>query len=60
VAPPEDLDEASQLAIEVWSFMGGWAPERLALAVEWFDVRDPDRLVSDLLLMRDELGKPAK
>ncbi len=40
--------------------MGGWAPERLVLAVEWFDVADPDRLVSDLLLMRDEMGKPAK
>jgi len=60
VAPPEDLDECAELAIEVWGFMGGWAPERLALAVEWFNVRDPDRLVSDLMLMRGEMGKPLK
>jgi hypothetical protein len=51
------LEAPEVLALEVWHFMGGWAPERLDIACEWFDVRDPERLVMGLLTIRDEVNK---
>jgi hypothetical protein len=51
--PPLTIDNAR--AVGVWSFMDGWNPERLALAVGLYDIHDVDDLVERLMVLRDIL-----
>ena len=51
LAPPE------RLALEVWHWLGGWNPLAMDAACKWFDVEDPERLMLDLLTIRDEVNK---
>jgi len=37
----------------MWSFMDGWNPERLPLAVGLFDIQDVDGLLERLMVLRD-------
>ncbi|MCU0806306.1 MAG: hypothetical protein MUF79_14645 [Burkholderiales bacterium] len=53
--PP--LDAGGELALEVYSFMGGWEPDRLPLAVGLFDVEDPESLIERLLVIRAEVSE---
>jgi hypothetical protein len=49
--PPEITDAGAE-ALEVWAFMGGWQPQALATACELYAVRDPERLVELLGVIR--------
>jgi len=51
------LDAGGELALEVYSFIGGWEPDRLPLAVGLFDVDDPEALIERLLVIRAEVAE---
>lgn len=58
MAPP--LTRDNDQVLDVWAFCEGWNPERLAIAVEYFGVRDVDALIDGLQVLRDTLRKHAK
>lgn len=39
--------------VGLWSFMDGWNPERLPLAVGLYDIEDVDGMVERLLVLRE-------
>jgi hypothetical protein len=43
------LTPDNKLALSVWRFMGGWKPEALPVALAYFDIRDVDLMVEQLL-----------
>lgn len=51
--PP--LSPANQLVMQVWNFCGGWHPELIPYAAEYFGARDVDFLTHQLLVLRSTL-----
>ena len=51
--PPAPPPEGSELSVSVWNLMGGLDWNALEVVAEMLGVRDIDRLVRDLVTMRD-------
>lgn len=54
-AEPPPLTIENARIVGIWSFMDGWNPERLPLAVGLYDVYDVEDLVERLMVLRDIL-----
>jgi hypothetical protein len=46
----------NELALEVWRFCEGWHPERLGLAVAYYEVHDVDMLLVQMLAINDAVS----
>lgn len=49
--PP--LTPENEQAIDVWRFCGGWNPDRLPLAVAYYEIDDVDLLITQLMVIND-------
>ncbi len=48
------LSPENEIVIAVWNFCCGWNPQALPLALAFYDVRDIDYCLQQLMLMRDK------
>jgi hypothetical protein len=47
----------NELVLQAWHFCQGWNPALIPAAAAFYDVRDLDFLVEQLLLVRDKLAE---
>ena len=53
--PPLTPDE--ELAIDCWTFCGGWKPELIPFAALYYGVEDLERLTAQLLAIRGAIER---
>lgn len=54
---PPQLSEFAQEALVVWSWIGGWQPERLSMYAALYGVTDPEALIERLLAIRQAVNE---
>jgi hypothetical protein len=54
---PAALSPDNALVLKVWSFCEGWNPDRLPIALAYFEVEDVDLMVSQLLALNDLMAE---
>ena len=47
------------MVLQVWQFCGGWKPEMFDLAIAYYQVRDVERLLDGLMVLRGVVDKRA-
>lgn len=48
-----ELTPENQRAYSVWRFCAGWNPDRLPLAVAYYEIQDVDLLIGQLMAIND-------